>query len=239
MNEPANIQAQPITWRQKVDAWKKQAGNQLKDSLPTFWEILEMALASDQTILARIAAEPSYDAAKTFQKNIEPQDGVEYAWVWAFAKDQYARLESICKGVDEKANDILKYLGGGAGLLTLAVLANVTARNYYVFLLAVPSLVLALISIAFAAKARRPIKTLVPPDVKGAFEYASYYKKESTAMAAFIGQWHFACEGLRLVTEAKAARVKVATSFYVWAISSLALAFIAALILAATTTMVG
>jgi hypothetical protein len=169
-----------------------------------------------------------YLNANEFKQNIETGDGIDYAWVWDYAVESFARASSIYKELDDKASDIIKYLGGGTGLFTLAVLTKVERENVGILVWALPSFLAALLSIFFAALARKPNLVLHPPTVKSAFLYAENMGGEGKAQAAFLGCWHVACESMHVAIAIKAKRVQCATWAYVGAIALLLLPMFAA-----------
>jgi hypothetical protein len=170
--------------------------------------------------------DPTYVEAKNFAKTIEPEGGKDYGWVAEYAKDLYDRLARANKDIDEKANDIVKYLGGGSGLFALGAIAKTDASNAIMLFYAIPSFVIAVCAIVCAAAVRRPMGIDLPPSVEAAFDYASHY--DMTARAAFLGQWHVACQYLVLVNGYKAKLVKLATWLFVGAIALLILPIVAA-----------
>jgi hypothetical protein len=187
-----------------------------------------LVLITPDELANKIQHSPEYQDATTFRENITPLEGVDYAWACSYAQDRFKRLEQICRELDDKANEIIKYLGGGTGLYTLAVVANNSPGKRWVILMAVPAFLLALISIALALRARQPIPTPGPPSIQGATQYADSY--EHLAQAFFLGQWHQTCVGMELAIREKAARIQVA-NFYLFAtIVTLLLPIVAAML---------
>jgi hypothetical protein len=184
---------------------------------------------STDDLQAEIEAQPQLAQAKEFSKTIEPKDNVDYDWIWNYAKDKFDRAEQTYNELDDKANDIIKYLGGGTGLFALATLANITPKNFYVFFLAVPSFVLAVVSIALAASARRPNPVLELPDIRRAYRFVTNFENGESSKAAFLGQWDLACEGMFQANLLKAERIELATTYYLRAITFLAVPIIVAI----------
>lgn len=171
----------------------------------------------------------SFKDAQHFSETIQPLENTEYDWVFAYSKDLYDKYRAIYKDLDDKANEIIKYLGGGTGLFTLAVLLNITPRNAVIVGWTLPSFLLSIISVYLAMKSRQPHVTCLPPTAKNAFGYANYYGTSRNAQAAFIGEWHRACEGMKLRIDDKAGWVKWATGSFFLAILGLLLPLIVAL----------
>jgi hypothetical protein len=168
---------------------------------------------------------PDYSEAVEFRKSIEPSENVSHDWVYDYGKYKFERASLVFVELDQKANEIIKYLGGGTGLLTIAALAQIRPENAFYFLCALPAFVLAITSIYFAVYARQPVEAIEPPSVKAAYRYAESFG--DSAKATFVGQWHQTCQCLDVVNEKKAARVFLATWFFLFAIAFLLLPFIA------------
>ena len=177
---------------------------------------------------------PVYQKAEAFQESIEPVEGADYDWVWDYAKDVYDRLSKVYKDLDDKANDIIKYLGGGAGLFTLGAIANVNKDNAGLMLSALPALACALLSIFFAVLARKPNENRTQPSVFSAFRFAGHYldgdaEDSKKAKAIFLGQWHLTCEAMGLAVDLKSRRVTWATWTFLLSIVLLLVPFIVAI----------
>jgi len=216
----------------KPDLWSRVSKPMVAfvDLVPNPRTALKLILMSPEDLKTQFTADPEYREAELFKGEIEPKEGVDYTWVWEYAKDTFQRSESIYKELDEKANDIIKYLGGGTGLFTLAVLANVQHENRYVILAAIPAFLLALISIALAVRARQPNPTTQPPDIRSALQFADDYKDGDKARSKFLGQWHLTCVGMDLAIRAKVLRIQFATKFFLWTVVSLAIPLLVAFI---------
>jgi len=151
-----------------------------------------------------------FEEAVRFRNEFQPTEGVNYDWAFDYAKDSFSMSMEIYRQLDEKASDLIKYLGGGTGLFALAAVANVTKQNAGIVVWVMPSFVLSLISIYFACLARKPNKTRLPASVEAvARYYAEYYKDQ--AKAKFLGEWHEAIIGMGLANELKSRRVTAAT----------------------------
>jgi hypothetical protein len=171
----------------------------------------------------------SFKDAEHFTRTIQPLEDTEYEWVFAYSNDLCEKYRAIYKELDDKANEIVKYLGGGAGLFTLAVLLNFTYQNVFIIKCAMPSFILSIISVYFAIKSRQPQVACLPPGAKVAFGYANSYGTTKNAQAAFVGEWHRACEGMKLRIDDKANWVKLATWAFFLAILALSVPLIVAL----------
>jgi hypothetical protein len=116
---------------------------------------------------------------------------------------------------------VIKYLGGGTAVVTVAALATVNHYSAWLPILLLPSLGCALAAIAFANSARRPRFHPSPPLITEAVNYAEAYSEK--AEATFLGLWHLCCEGLDIVNALKAKRVDCASRCYWWALFCLLL----------------
>ena len=182
----------------------------------------------------RLQDHPAYKTAEAFKETIKPVEGANYDWVWDYAEEVYDRLSKVYKDLDDKANDIIKYLGGGAGLFTLGAIANVNKDNALLMLSALPALACALLSIFFAVLARKPNENRTPPSVFSAFRFAGHYldddgEDSKKAKAIFLGQWHLACEAMGLAVDLKSRRVAWATWTFLLSIALLLVPFIVAI----------
>lgn len=178
-----------------------------------------MQLWRRDSVQDRIEDHEDYKAAVEFRQTFAPKDGVDYAWVCEYAEKHYRWLEERFQYLDEKADSIIKYLGGGTGVIALAAVAGITRDNAPIILLMVPSVLLALRAIYLAVSARNPDKTDMPPGITGAVQYAESYGEKGRTI--FMGQWHQSCEGMALVVSRKAEKVKQANWFYFWALMCL------------------
>lgn len=177
----------------------------------------------------KIDDRPSFKDASDFARTAQPLENTDYDWVFVYSKDLYEKYRTIYKELDDKANEIIKYLGGGAGLFTLAVLLNISARNAPIVIWAIPSFFLSLVSVGFAIATRQPHWTCLPPPATTAFEYANKYGDAQIAQGAFVGEWHLACEGMNLRIADKALWVKCAIWLFYGAILFLLLPILVAI----------
>ena len=159
---------------------------------------------------------PPYLDAENFKQSFEPKDGCDYKWAIEYAKERYQRLDQTFRYLDEKADAVIKYLGGGTAVVTVAALATVNHYSAWLPILLLPSLGCALAAIAFANSARRPRLHPSPPPVTDAIDFAEAYSNK--AEATFLGLWHVCCEGLDFVNTHKARQVDRASRCYWWAL---------------------
>src|SRR5262245_13540499 len=162
-----------------------------------------------------------YKAAFAFKKRIGPEKPPttnpgdpppDMKWICEFAKTSYEKLQSTFERLDEKADAIIKYLGGGTAIVAIGALATMTFKTAPLLFLLIPAVLCALRAIYCATVARVPRRVFIPPRVSDAVNYANAFRKE--AEVVFIGEWNLACEGLELVTRQKAHHVTEATKFF-------------------------
>jgi len=173
-----------------------------------------------------IPDDPDYRKAVEFEETFTPHSDRDYDWVWTYASENFGRLETMYKDLDSKADSIIRYLGGGTGLVTLGAIATISKETAPIVLWMVPSVLIALAAIVFAARARVPVKTPFPPSVEGAVKYVNAFDQQ--AKDTFLGQWHLTCEAMRLAIREKAWGVKWATRLFTLALTTLLLPFISA-----------
>lgn len=181
------------------------------------------ATNGNSTIPAHIRKSASYAQALAFMKAVQAKEGVEYDWVIEHAKDLWDERRKHFASLDEKADSIIKYLGGGLGLLSVGILAKVDANNAYLVGWTLPAVVCAIASLFLAAIARKPNSVPTLPPIDAAVGYAEEGKEKKEAQAIFLGQWHLICEGQRLANRRKAQWIVWATFFYCLALAFLIL----------------
>jgi len=186
---------------------------------------------------ARISDDPLIVAAEAFKSSYDPSPAASHDWVYEYATAAYERSAKAFDKLDDKASDIIKYLGGGTGLLTIAALANMRAENAGIIAWSLPAFASAIVAIYYAIMARKPNDTVEPPSVEVACRYAEHHGQadgpddiaaaKDRAKAKFLGEWHVAVVGMDLAVTQKAGRVRFATWFYLFAIALLLLPVVA------------
>jgi hypothetical protein len=182
----------------------------------------------NSTIPSHIRDDESYRRAVSFMQNLQAKEGIDYGWVFEYAKSLWTERNSEFAALDNKADAIIKYLGGGLGLFSVGVLAKVDVSNAYLIFWALPAVVCAIISLFLAAWARKPSAAPALPPVEAAVNYAEEDKDEKKAHMAFLGQWNLICESHRLINLSKAWKLEQATYFYCAALGLLTLPLLAA-----------
>lgn len=167
------------------------------------------------------------DEAKSFAKSYVPKDGADCEWVKSYAHFIFDKLVEADRGLETKAENMVKLLGGGTGLLTLGALANLSRLGTTPALVFAIGLCFALVAVVVAVRAREPQDSFLPPDIKTALEYADAY--ENVAEARFQAQWHWTCEKLKAANVKKARSVAWAFRWATIAIATITLSFLVAI----------
>jgi hypothetical protein len=189
-----------------------------------------------------------YKAALEYYKSFEHKDGIDYSVAIAYARERYDRLDKTDKTLDEKADSIIKYLGGGSALITFGALISVKADSWQISLLGLvalcslmPSLFRAIRAVAYAIQGRRPRGSALTPDVKFAVEIAEHYKTKPEIELNLWLIFHPICEALIYRNMQKAKLVDSAHKWYKLAIGWLfgpVVGIVACLIVALAVAMV-
>ena len=126
-------------------------------NLPNFATLKDLAHSATEIPVKKDTA---FVDALEFKENAEPSPGVSYEWVYEYAVGAYERTSKTFDKLDDKASDIIKYLGGGTGLFTIAALASMRPENASLVFWTLPSFASAIVSIYYAAMARKPNETI-------------------------------------------------------------------------------
>jgi hypothetical protein len=171
------------------------------------------------------ADHPDYHDALDFAKKVRINEAQHYDWVWEYSKDLWTHRVKVIGLIDEKAESIIKYLGGGLGIVSLGIIAIPTTMMHLALWM-LPAIFCAIVSIAYALYARWPKDMPALPSIKEAIEYTDHYIDNDNAKAHFLGQWNLACEGIRLFSSIKAKNVEWAMKLCLISISLLSLPII-------------
>jgi hypothetical protein len=172
---------------------------------------------------------PIIDAAEEFKDTHQIDPDLDYDWVYDHAKATFERCMGVFDRLDVKAGNIITYLGGATGVVTLTALLNSKPENFDVLGWSIPAFVAALASVVYAVIARQTIEVSFPAGVKSAITYHELYRDTDRAKAAFLGQWHLAIEATAVKIEQKARYVSIATWLLLTAVLALSLPFAATL----------
>jgi hypothetical protein len=156
--------------------------------------------------------------AVSFMGSAQASPNVDYQWVVEYAEALWEYRVKAFSALEEKGENILKYLGGGTGLFAVGVLAKIDKNNAHIAICTIPSLIAAVFALFFALRVKRPDSVPSIPTVDEAMSYADNLKSEREATAAFLGQWHLACTDMKITCDQKAWFVEMATYLFALAI---------------------
>ncbi len=162
-----------------------------------------------------------YNDAVDFFKNFEKKDKVEYGWIMKYAKDLQERFEKTDGKLDEKADSIIKYLGGGSALLTFGALVSIKPEKPETCLLGlialvslIPSLCFALLAVQAALRVRSPQSAATPPPLTKAVHLAENYASAEEAELNLVLICHPICEAYAYRNKQKSDDLRRAHEFY-------------------------
>ena len=155
----------------------------------------------------------------------------DYEWLVDYSKYLWEQRVRIFTTIDEKADSIIKYLGGGTAIFALGIIAKADSSNYFLIFWCLPAVLCSLGSILFAVIARMPrgVPSL-PPIIQVINEYVEVYENAKAAQTAFLGQWNLACVDMKLICHRKSWFLGWATWLYLFAIALLILPLLVAAI---------
>jgi hypothetical protein len=154
-----------------------------------------------------IAKDPVHQEVIDFLNNAKAAEGAEYGWTFEYAKTLWEYRNKTFAGLDEKAESIIRYLGGGTGLFAIGAIAKVETSSRWIAASALPAIICALVAIYFAFRSKKPDPFPGMPSIQKAKAYADDLKNDNEAKAAFLGQWNAVCEHARLICDRKAVDV--------------------------------
>ena len=171
-----------------------------------------------------------YAAALEYYKSFVHKEGIDYSVAITYAHERYDRLDKTDKTLDEKADSIIKYLGGGSALITFGALMSIKADSWQISLQGlvalcslIPSLFCAFMAVRYAVQVRRPRSSALTPDVKFAVEIAEHYKTNPEIALNLWLIFHPICEALIYRNMLKSKLVDSAHRWYQWALGLLIL----------------
>jgi hypothetical protein len=172
---------------------------------------------------------PAFKIALGFKDAIRIDNDVNYDWLYDYSIDTLNRHINLSKEIEDKADSIIKYLGGGTGILTFAALNNLSSLGQRVIYWSIPALLMASLSVLVAAMVRNPFRTYFPPSVLDAYDYALRYKTEEKAKGAMVGALHAVIVSSDWTYEIKSSRLAWATTTFALTIVLLVLPILAVL----------
>jgi hypothetical protein len=169
--------------------------------------------------------DPEYRAALEYYQQLQTQDEVHYEIAVAYARELYDRYDKTDKTLDEKADSIIKYLGGGSALVTFGALLSVKTDTRSACILGIfglasliPSMIAAIFAVVNAVRVRRPRAAGFFPHVRFAVEMSEHHKEEKKISVNVWLLFGPACEAAHFRARYKAKLVARAHKCYQWAI---------------------
>ena len=169
-----------------------------------------------------------FKSADEYAKDFEPQDGVDYEWVFDYAQDCYQRVVDAKDRIEKKADAIVNYFGAFGGLLMLVFVYTAQAAHWSVALAILPTLTFCVIAMREAICARAPMTVPAPPEVRNAIDFANAYG--DNAKATFVPRFAAAAIGMEAVNNEKSRLVNSASRYLLWAMGLLSLPLLAEIV---------
>jgi len=165
-----------------------------------------------------------YQAANEFKAVYQPKYDCDYTWVKQYAEFNFKQLMAANEQLDSKADSFIRVFSGGSGLLSIGASLKIADVSFWLALSWGLALIFSVGAVVIAACVRLPKNTFLPPSVAWALAYFDDYG-EKAGGNRFLGQWHLACEGIRLSNARKAYGVSLAIKSGMFSIIILALSF--------------
>ncbi len=165
-----------------------------------------------------IESHPDYRAAREFAKAFEPKRGRSYKWVYDDAMRAFDLITDSIAVLDRKAENIIKYIAPGTGLLGLAFawLAQSNHVNLWAGILVLVGAVALTLSMINSLLSLRPHRTTFTPDTKDALNCANYEDYDSEqALGMFATGVNSSTVGRMILAARKAAYVQRAYKFFI------------------------
>jgi hypothetical protein len=160
--------------------------------------------------------------AMQFMRGVVAREGVDYTWVWEYAKERWDYLVKDNAVIENKAASIVNYLGGGTGLFAIGILSKIDSSNTFLVWWTLPALLCAVLSVIVAILVKKPAITAALPTIANAKMYADdFASSKEKATTVFLGQWYLACTDLKLISDRKARLTEIATWLFCIAVALL------------------
>ena len=174
------------------------------------------------------------DALAWYRKEFQPQDDVDYSHAVEYAHKLLERLDNTDKALDEKADSIIKYLGGGTSLVAVGAIFSVKTDTWvgclfglFVMACLLPALYFSYWAVRYAIKCRRPQFSSLVPDVKYAVEISNFNVKKEKIEPCLWLVLHPICEANLYRNLQKASCVESAHEYYLTSLKWLGIAIVA------------
>lgn len=162
-----------------------------------------------------------YTSALEYYRKFERIEGVDYSAAIVYAQELRDRYDKNDDTLDEKADSIIKYLGGGSALVTFGALLSIRPESHLSCILTLvatacmtPTLLLAIRSVSFAIKVRAPRDLAGLPPISYAVKMAEHYKVEDHVKINLWLIFHPLCEAAHHRNLLKATLLRKAHNYY-------------------------
>lgn len=163
-------------------------------------------------------------AADTFERQVQPREGVDYGWVSRFALDATKATFAGATALDAKAERLIAFTAAAGSLFA----AFMTKGSPWVSMSALPALVLAFAAVYQALHALRPRVQAELPTIVDAWGYAEFFRDEGES--AFIAKLNQAREYQHAANTEKALHLDRAFRLGFWSLAALLLPVVAAIL---------
>lgn len=144
-------------------------------------------------------------------------------YLFDYGKQEYDRIYDTFNKLDEKANEIIKYLGGGTALVSVGTLIALKPDSLSLIYWIIPSFLASLASITYAFLARAPMRYDTPSKVCGFLKLAIHIKDVDKATGMMAPVWDVLIKKATLINEFKGKLIKRSYLWYITAIGLLIL----------------
>jgi len=158
---------------------------------------------SGKSMREKIEQDPSYIEFLKNAEKFSPVQGVKYGWVEKHSVEEFERLTGFVKSLDQKAEWLIRFFGGGAGLLSLVFAYFLNQRqgdmnDWSLVIHIAPVLILVVFALSIAIRVKSPDLWSDPPNTHKAIVYAEHYSEIEFAVMRGV-----ASQGLKVALEYK------------------------------------
>lgn len=165
--------------------WREDLIDQLKEHMRKASEKVAAVWNNHEDGDDNYQDQKAYQDAVEYLKKFEEKEGVEYGPVIEYAREVTEKLEHADKLLDEKADSIVKYLGGGTAVVTFGALVSLKAESTVACLVGmaalvclIPSFIYSVRAVRAAVSSRRPRNVASLPATEYAIKIAEHYKEK-------------------------------------------------------------
>ena len=169
----------------------------------------------------KIEEEEEYKTALEYFNGFSAKPDTDYTLAINYLMGLYDRLQATEKLLEEKADSLIKYLGGGTALITFGTLISLKLDSKaslivsgVMMLSLLPALIYGIYTILRAIKVRAPSKSFMPAEVNFAINCVNHYPtKEMTHINIWL-IYHPVCAAYLIRNNRKSALLQAAHSYY-------------------------